>query len=42
MSESELRPVVMTACRCRKIAASMTVRALVGASLLVVRVVRWR
>lgn len=43
MSGSQLWPVVMTACRCRRIAAAMTAWAWMGVSLLLVaRVVRWR
>src|SRR5215207_4680451 len=40
MAGSQVRPVVMTACRCRRIAAAMTVCAWVGRSLLCSRVVR--
>ena len=42
MAGSHVRPVVITACRCRRIAAAMTVWAWVGRSLLCSRVVRCR
>jgi len=41
MLGSHAVPVVMTACRCRRIAAAITVCAWVGVSLLCSRVVRW-
>jgi hypothetical protein len=41
-SGSHARPVVMTPCRCRRIAAAITVWACVGVSLLRSRVVRCR
>src|SRR5829696_10526969 len=42
MAGSQLWPVVITACRCRRIAAAMTVWAWVGRSLLFSRAVRCR
>jgi hypothetical protein len=41
MSGSQALPVVIRACRCRRIAAAITVWVWVGVSLLVPRVVRW-
>ena len=38
---SHFRPVVMTACNCRKMAAAMTAWAWVGVSLLFSRLVRY-
>jgi hypothetical protein len=42
MCGSQVRPVVMIACSCRRIAAAITVCACVAVSLFVSLVVRWR